>query len=241
MPIQYVREPGEFILWPDATHAPALGVESNRLRTCIDEVKRRRLRGVFGTVPYFREQSLEFLRELPSLEAVAFWDIPLSDISALYELRSLRYLRLTADRPAIEFAKLLSLRAVVWHYLPGDSGIDEVRQLEELYLWRYRPSGRSCVDLRLPSSLRQLSIIWSNVATLKGLPKLPKLIRLEVSRCRHLESLEGLAESCPNLEALLISSSGRLRAEEGIRVASALPSLRHVVAGNRLILDPNAA
>jgi hypothetical protein len=65
---------------------------------------------------------VEFLRELTSLEAVTFWDIPLIDISALYELRSLRHLRRTADRPPIEFAKVLSLRTDVWHHLQGDSG-----------------------------------------------------------------------------------------------------------------------
>ena len=241
MPIQYVREPGEFIWWPDATHTPALGIESDRLKACIAEVKRRALRGVFGTAPYFREQSLAFLRELTHLEAVAFWDIPLRDISALYELASLRYLRLTADRPAIDFAKMLSLQKVVWHHLAGDVAIDEVPQLRELFLWRYKPVERSCVGLRLPSSLQQLSIIWSNVVTLKGLPKLPHLTRLEVGRCRNLESLEGLAESCPKLEVLLISSSGRLRAEEAVRVVSSLPSVRHVVAANRLLVDPNAA
>ena len=80
----------------------------------------------------------------------------------------------------------------------------------------------------------------ANARTLDGLPNLPKLTRLEVGRCRNLESLGSLAEVCPNLETLLVSASGRIRIDEAKRVASRLPHLLHLVAADKLLIDPNA-
>ncbi len=243
MPIEWAdraRNHG-FILWPDAYHTPSLGMDSDRLSECVSEVKRRQLKGVFGTVPFFREPTLDFVLELPQLEAAEFWGIALRDIAAIYELRDLRHLRLDGKRPALDLTRLRSLRALVWNHQPGDKGSGTLHELKNLWLWRYKAHGGTLEDLELPPSLNSLRIVWSNVKTLDGLPRLPSLTRLVVERCRNLESLGQLAESCPNLETLLISASGRLHANEAMRVASGLPRLRHVVAANKLLVDPNAA
>jgi hypothetical protein len=89
MPIEWADRAKNqgFILWPDAFYTPSLGMDSDRLSECVAEVKRRQLKGVFGTTPFFREQTLDVLLELPQLEAVEFWDVALKSISALYELR----------------------------------------------------------------------------------------------------------------------------------------------------------
>jgi len=97
MPIE-LDERG-FIIWADAIQTPSLGLDSDQLPECIAEVKRRDLKGVFGTVPYFREPDLHFLNQLPSLTDAAFWDITLSDISGLYGLSHLTYLRISGKRP----------------------------------------------------------------------------------------------------------------------------------------------
>jgi hypothetical protein len=241
MPIEWANRGRGFILWPDAYHTPSLGMESARLRECIAEVKRRGFRGVFGTVPYFREESLDFLSDLPSLEAVEFWDVPLRSVAGLYALSELRYLRLTAQRPPLELSRLQSLRALVWNHLAKDSGAESLTELVTLNVWRFKSRNGTFEGLDLPPSLRELRVFWSNGQKLEGLPSLPWLTRLELARCRNLDSLGPLAETCPNLESLVISASGRLRASEAMRVASGLPRLRHLVAENRLLIGPNAA
>ncbi len=239
MGIQY--KDGGFIFWPDATYTPSLGIESDRLHECIAEVKRRGLKGVFGTVPYFRESTLDFLLQLPELEAVAFWDVRFRSISELYTLSKLRYLRLSDRRPPLDLGRLRSLKILVWNHAPRDFGSGSLNLLEELYLWRYKPPTGTFEQLQIPPSLKSLGIFWSNAETLDGLPRLPNLIRLEVARCRNLESLGGLAESCQNLESLIVSASGRLHADEARRVGSHLPHLRHLVAENKLLVDPEKA
>jgi hypothetical protein len=240
MPIEFHR--GEFMFWEDAyDNTPSLGIESDRLQECVLEIKRRRLRGVFGTIPYFRESNLDFLSELPWLEAAQFWDIHLKNLSGLYSLRELGYLRLSGWRPPLALENLPKLRALVWEHGNGDSGSGSLCLLEKLYLWRYKPVSRTFEGLELPQRLKVLEINWSNAATLDGLPPLPNLSRLEIHRCRNLTSLGDLDRKCPNLEVLLIGWSGRLRAAEAERVASNLPRLKHLVAENKLIIGEKAA
>lgn len=243
MPIEWADRTKNqgFILWPDAFYAPSLGMDSDRLGECVAEVKRRQLKSVFGTAPFFREQTLDVLLELPELEAAEFWDVVLENISALYELRRLRYLRLGGKRPALDFARLRSLRTLVWNHHSGDSGCASLPELKHLFLWRYKPRGATLEALGLPSSLCTLTLLWSNVMTLEGIPSLLNLTHLVVERCRSLESLGPLADRCPNIESLVISASGRLRADEAMRVASGLPRLRHLVAAGKTLVESNAA
>ena len=187
-----------------------------------------------------RKPSTSF-QNLPALEAVAFWDVPLRSISGLYGLGELRYLRLTERRPPLDLARLQSLRTLVWNHVARDSGAGALHELDKLNVWRYKPRAKTFEDFNMPSSLTELGIFWSNAKTLEGLARLPKLTRLEVARCRNLESLGRLAEACPNLESLIVSASERILVGEAMRVASGLPRLRHLVAENKLLVDPNAA
>jgi len=237
MPINYNND--GFILWPDACHTPSLGIESDRLQECLAEVERRGLKGVFGTLPYFRENSLDFLSATPGLEAAAFWEVQLKDLTGLYSLASLQFLRLSGSRPPIKLDRFSNLRSLVWEHNLNDSGCQSLPLLEQLFLWRYKSVSKCFKEIILPSNLKRIEIFWSNASTLDGLPSLPKLSHLEIGRCRDLNSLGDLAERCPNLESLLIVSSGRLDAKEAERVAKGLPKLRHLVAANKLLIDPN--
>jgi hypothetical protein len=228
-------EDSGFISWNDATETPALGIQSDQISACISEVQRRELLGIFGTRPYFRETDLYFLRELPNLRAVAIWDIRLTDISALYDLRDLRYLRLGADRPSIDFARLPTLRTLVWSHRRGDVNAVTLPGLKFLHIWRFKSPSGDLSDLDLPSSLTELGIYWFNAKTVEGLSFLPNLLRLEIARCRNLASIHTLAEACPNLQHLVVTASGRVTVPEAERLAEKMPNLRHFYAANKLI------
>jgi len=58
---------------------------------------------------------------------------------------------------------------------------------------------------------------------------------LKISRCRNLASITALAKSCPNLEHLVITASGRVTAAEGERLARQLPKIQHLYAGNEKV------
>jgi hypothetical protein len=231
-----IERKGSFLVSRDLTESPSLGLESAKLAACIREARIRSYKSVFGSPDFgFSEKSLDALTDLPKLESVWFWDIHLESIEALYGLPTLKSFGVHPKRPPVDFARLQSLRQVVWHYKPTDTGLDSLK-LRALHIWHYSPKGKSFAGLQLPDTLVELQINWANPGNLEGLPALPSLRRLEIHRCRNLESLAVLPSLFPKLEHLVVAACGRLGANEGVRLAAAIPTLKHAYVKDRKVV-----
>jgi peptidyl-dipeptidase Dcp len=90
-------------------------------------------------------------------------------------------------------------------------------------LWYFKPRSKHFEGLELPPDVESLEINWANPSTLAGLRELPRLRHLEIHRCRNLTSLGELPRIAPNLERLVITTSGRLTDHAAL---AALPRLR---------------
>lgn len=233
MPI--AREDG-FFRTNDLTHSSSLGIESSRLSECVTEVKRSHIRGVFGSPCFgFTGQNLDFLPEVEWVESVWFWDVNLKDIDGLYSLENLRHFGVHPKRPAIDFSRFKKLQKVIIEPRSKDRGLDELKELELLHVWHFKPKDGTFSELAIPSSLIELQINWANPESLETLPALPNLRSLEIHRCRNLERLDALAEKYPNLETLIVTTSGRVTVEEGTRAVRGLNKLVHAhVAGKKV-------
>lgn len=231
-----VRE-GPFLVNRSPTQIPRLGMESGMLKECVEAVRSQGFRGIFGSPAFgFFERTLDFLHELPDIEEVWFWDVKLRDVDAIYSLRSLRFFGIHPGRPAINFARIPSLRHITWNYKPADTGVRELELLDSLHVWHYLPKSKSFSDLSLPAKLTELHINWANPSTLEGLRGVPGLRRLEIHRCRNLESLALVPMLFPQLEHLVVLTCGRLAAGEDERIAAQLPSLKHAFVQNRKVV-----
>ncbi len=225
MPI--AREDG-FWVTHDLVHGTCVGVESDRLPKCVARIQRDHIKGVFGHEQFgFTGSNLNFLTEVPWVEAVWFWDVALECIDGLYALDRLVHFGVHPRRPPIDFSCFPRLQRVVLEPKARDSGLESLQALESLHVWHYRPRDKSFAAFSFPSSLRELEINWANAATLSSLPALPSLQRLEVHRCRNLVELGDLRGKFPNLEHLVVAACGRVSREEGERVLNELPDLRH--------------
>lgn len=233
MPI--ARE-GSYFVSQDLTEVPSIGIESVNLDACIREAIAHPYKSVFGSPAFgFLEESLDALSDLPHLEYLWFWDISLKNIDAVFTLSKLKSFGIHPKRPSIDFSRLPSLRKMVWTYKSTDTGVDSL-SLELLHVWHYSPKSKSFTDLKIPNTLEELNINWANPTTLEGLPRIFSLRRLQIHRCRNLESLAILPEIFPNLEFLLIGACGRIRFNEGACLTSAIPSLKHAFINDRRVV-----
>ena len=212
----------------DLAHVSCLGIESVRLDTCVAQVRSKHIRGVFGHPSFgFTGTDLDFLSEVPWLEAVWFWDVTLKSIDGLYAIPALQHFGVHPRRPPIDFSRFRHLRKAMIEPKIGDRGLGSLSELRHLYIWHYRPKQKNFSSLEFPDFLTELEISWANPTSLESLPVLPRLRRLEIHRCRNLELLGDLGTKFPCLEHLVVAACGRIRAGEGERVVRDLPKLQH--------------
>lgn len=231
-----IERKGRFLVSQDLAEVPSLGIESANLSECIHEAKLRSYKGVFGTPTFgFEESSLDALTELKQLESVWFWDVSLKDISALYELPALKSFGVHPKRPAIDFSRLKSLQSVVWHHKPTDVGIGSLN-LKLLHVWHCSMKSEDLSGLQMPISLEELQINWASASRLDGLPTLLELRRLEIHRCRNLESLAAISTLFPKLEYLVVAASGKVSVPGADWLKESFPALKHAYVNDRRLV-----
>lgn len=235
MPIQ--RE-GEFLKTHTQGIGSALGIESWQLQRCVHAAREEKLLGVFGSPAFgFQEANLGFLRELPWLHQVWFWDIALEDVEGLYTLRELRYCGVNGKRPGIEFNRFPQLKTLINHWNPKDEGLAEA-PVEEFYSWHFKPRSKSFGQLEVPKTVRLLELNWANPESLSGLPIMEALEELQIHRCRNLNSLAGLQRMAPSLRKLIVTTCGKLG---DVQAAVEHPRLELAIVHGEKIRAPDQA
>jgi hypothetical protein len=206
-----IKRTGKFLETSDLGFTHSLGIETQLIDDCLREIQRRKLLGVFGCPAFgFKQHDLDFLREIPFIRQVWFWEINLKDVSGLYALKELEYFGLSPKRPALDFAKFPKLKKASWHPVKGDSGLERLDKLEEMDVWRFKPKDQSYAGLPLSKSLRKLDLNWCNPTSLDEMPVLHKLEELQIHYCRNLESIAPLFDVAPNLKRLVITRCANL-------------------------------
>lgn len=221
----------------DLAHVSCLGIETGRLQDCVAKVKIERIKGVFGAASFgFTGSTLDFLAELPWLEAVWFWDMNLQSIEGLYALKNLQHFGVHPKRPPLDFSRFPRLRHVVIEPRAKDTGLEKLKELQLLHIWHFRSKDNTFAALDFPETLEELQVNWANPDSLESLPAITNLRRLEVHRCRNLAHLGDLGRKFPNLEHLVVDGCGRLQSAEGERVVRDLPKICHAyIQGHKLV------
>jgi hypothetical protein len=208
MPIARV---GKFLETADLGITHSLGIESERLDDCVNEINRRGIRGVFGCPVFgFKESNLDFLGNLNEIKQVWFWEIGLKDIEGIYSQKHIEYFGIFPKRPAIDFSFFTRLHDLVWQPIKNDRGIEKLKTLERLYVWRHKAKDKSFAGLQLPESIRKLEFNWCNQDSIINLPTLPNIEELQLHYCRNMKSLIGLKNVAPNLKKLVVTRCANL-------------------------------
>jgi hypothetical protein len=219
----------------DFAHVSGLYVDSKQFSKCIEEIKSKKIKGVFGSPAFgFKEDNLDFLASMPWVEAIWFWDVSLKNIDGIYTLKNLRFFGCHPKRPPINFEHFENLQSAVIEPKAKDTGLSSLSSLELLHVWHYKPKNKDFLSLDAPKSLKELQINWANPSSLESLPDLPKLKKLEVHRCRNLEKLGDLNAKYPSLEHLVVDACGKVSKSEAERTINSFKNLKHAyIQGQR--------
>jgi hypothetical protein len=105
----------------------------------------------------------------------------------------------------LNFEKFKYLETLSIDWYSDFADLSKNRNLKELYIWKFKPKGKSFKDLVLPQNLDLLHITESNIESFKGLEGLA-IKQLEAYYCSNLKSLEGLEIVSGSLERLILEN-----------------------------------
>ncbi|MHC4315683.1 MAG: hypothetical protein ACYSW3_24835 [Planctomycetota bacterium] len=230
-----ITRKGKFLYNTDLEGELLVGIESDKLSACVKEARRRKAFGVFGAPCWgFKQDDLNFLAELPDLKSIWFWDVTLKDVEGVYELKQLKEFGIHPKRPGIDFSRLATLEQLVWEYNKKDTGLEALKRLKLFHIWHYNPKKKSFDGVVVPKSVTEMQINWANPRSLEGLPIMPKLKRLEIARCRNLETLAALPQIAPRLDFLFVEACGRV--SDGKTVVKKLPKLNFAFVHDTILV-----
>ncbi|MCD7972857.1 MAG: hypothetical protein LUG18_09375 [Candidatus Azobacteroides sp.] len=124
-----------------------------------------------------------------------------SDISGIYNLHKLKYLRWIVDNNfELDFSKLTTLRVLIISDYIGLKNWDQLINLKKLYISRLKRD-----DLTFISDLKELTDIRigsRQLRSLTGLERCGKLERLDFVDCTKLTEMVSVLTKIPSLKSI---------------------------------------
>jgi hypothetical protein len=159
--------------------------------------------------PTERQVQIDFLRELPFLERVELSAMSVVDVTPLYDLPSLRRLRIDGFKKEIDFTRIPELEELRLDWHPKFfSSLLACERLRTLGIGCYKAGDLEPFDKL--ASLEELIISQAPLESLAGIENFPKLARLSLDFIDHLNTLVPL-NVCRSLLSLTIDGAKNLR------------------------------
>ena len=190
--------------------------------------------------------NVDFLRDLPELDAFRILDFTIKDVSAIHALGSLRLLEVsTYCTTPVDFARFPRLEDCAIYWRDGSTSLFACEKLERLFLHRY--SGVQSASIAQLERLVSLSIAngglqevrhlgnlkrlrrlglynLAGLTSLRGIGRLTQLEELEVNGCRAVDQIEELA-TLEDLRKLQLNDDGAIASLAPLRTATGLEEL----------------
>ncbi len=231
-------------------------VESSRIEECMEYYFKNQLHELaINYVRGFSGKDIDFLHSYPDVTSLSLVLPPTADTSGIRALRNLRRLHCDGgiEIDAVDHPNLEEFRGE-WN---PSHRYDAFARLRVLGLWDFRPPSKDLTGLAAPLSLRNLKLVQPKIQTLTGLARfseleelelayVPKnvvdfadvgllthLIRLELEKCKGIQSYEFL-KNLTQLEWLEISGCADL---PSVKFLEHLPALQHFSFVETTVVD----
>jgi hypothetical protein len=233
-------------------------LETSRWSETLRFLKRKKITAVaVSRANGYGADSLDHLREIPSLEALYIQDSWL-DYGPAYAHSNLRWLLCGKGSGPLDLLRFPSLETLIATWWPSLSGAGDLNRLGQLVLYGYKPTSRDLAEFsRLRKNLKTMSFTSSSIKSLCGIEGIAALRRAAFSYCPQLidvDSIKSLGPSlrelafvnCPKAQAyaavsamigLEFLSLSRVQPLRDIAFVSKMKKLRKLVLVNTRILS----
>ncbi|MBC8062417.1 MAG: hypothetical protein H7Y18_17365 [Clostridiaceae bacterium] len=165
----------------DGLNSDFITIESNRLESYLKYIKENNIRAISLSNLYYFGENMEFLKDCPFVEKLSITSSSILDYSSIGHLKQLKILTLEEPNGKVDLSNNNTLEELSTELNKNIIGIDKLKNLKVLKLWKYNPKSKSINDLSALSSLEELHIIQSNITSLNGCWNLINLKILELS------------------------------------------------------------
>ncbi len=177
----------------------------------------------------FKAENLSFLENLTELQAFTICDYTINDISQIERLKNLRELQIsTYCKTPINFNNFPKLETLSLFWRKGVSGLENLKNLKRLFLYKYNPACKDLSELSSLKNLEYLSLKIPSIQSVGGVEKLSGLKFLGIYGGTKLQNIDRLAE----LESLQTLEIDTCRKINDITVIGKLAGLQTLSISN---------
>ena len=179
----------------------------------------------------------DFLLNLPSVRGLRICDPSATDISAVNQLKGLRYLDIDLTHVSkVDLSNFRQLELLRIDWFPGAEKLFQCVDLKELAISKC-PGKQGSVPFANLSKLRRLWLSCCGLEEIENFKVMSELESLELLNMAHLQSLHGI-EGLTNLKRLRIESCKNIGDIEPVRGLRNLEFLSVSDCGEIASLDP---
>lgn len=206
-----VKCPGE-----SDCHTPQFDVPLHTREEYIQYIQSRQLEKatiILNDISWLPQcPSLKDLVIIPSEQAAGNFDF-----SPLYEMPEIRSLECRTQYgewdqylKEIDYSRISGLVNLVVEVNKGTKNFQNIETLKQLYTTRYRSSSRDVTQLFSSKELMCLCLFMSNIQSINGVEKAPKLQCLELSYNRSLNDISALRKIKDTCKVLYIENCPKI-------------------------------
>lgn len=191
------------MLFLDGLNSDYIVLESDKLDDYIKFINDNKVKAVYLSQLYSFNENLEFFKECEHIEEVNITSSSVVNYDGLKYLKNLKVLLLQEPKGKVDLGINSTLEEVGIEMNKNIVGIENLKKIKELRVWKYMPKDGNLNDIGRLISLEKLKVMQSSINSLKGCESLVNLKELELgylSNLYYIDSLEEIKESLKVLE-----------------------------------------
>lgn len=208
-----------------------LAIDSTRIDACMEYFKAGDFAGIWiNSAVGYKDDNVDFLARYPETRRVEIV-ARLQSISGLMALRKLQHLQISDfDRP-IDFSAFPNLEVLRCEWAKTHHNVGSCRDLRVLHIRKYAPESMNLQELSTLCELRELELVQSKLASLKGIDQMGRLQDLQLSYMPRLEDIDDLASLENTLKVAFFDHCRKIRNHAVLGKLACLKTLVFVDCG----------